>query len=111
MACLTNINDENWGEYIKQDQYKLVKQAIYNLMNDIRPNAVSLVDSFDYPDFILKSTIGRYDGNVYEALYDAAQLSVLNKREVFDGYKEYLRPHLNIELLKKGNVNLSGAKF
>jgi acyl-CoA oxidase len=50
---------------------------------------------------VLRSTIGRYDGNVYEALFDAAQKSVLNQRDPFDGYEEYLKPHLNKDLLKK----------
>ena len=36
-------------------------------MNEIRPDCVPLVDAFGYTDNILKSSIGRYDGNVYEA--------------------------------------------
>ena len=32
----------------------------------LRPNAVALVDCFEYPDLILNSTLGREDGNVYE---------------------------------------------
>jgi acyl-CoA oxidase len=38
-----------------------------------------LVDAFDFPDHVLSSAIGRYDGNVYEALFDAAQRSTLNQ--------------------------------
>jgi len=34
------------------------------------PNAVALVDAFEFPDRVLNSTIGRFDGNVYEALYE-----------------------------------------
>lgn len=37
------------------------------------------------PDNILASTIGRSDGNVYEALFDAAKKSGLNKVDPFDG--------------------------
>ena len=47
-----------------------------------RPEAVSLVDAFDYSDYILNSPLGRYDGNVYEALFRWAQRSALNKEEV-----------------------------
>lgn len=41
-------------------------------MNSIRPNCVALVDAFDIPDNVLNSTIGKYDGNVYEALVEAS---------------------------------------
>lgn len=73
------------------------------MMKDIRPECVSIVDSFDMPDNILASTIGRFDGNVYEALYDSAKKSNLNKVDPFDGYDKYLKPHLNIEFLKLRN--------
>ena len=101
-AC-TNFLDDNWGDILSNNQFRLINQTITNVMAELRPDAVSLVDAFDYPDKVLKSTIGRYDGNVYEALFDAAQRSILNQTDPFDGYAEYLKPHLNIELLKRGN--------
>lgn len=59
-------------------------------MEELRPDAVGLTDAFDYPDNVLNSTIGRFDGNVYEALVKASYNSSLNKTDPFDGYKEYL---------------------
>jgi len=47
-------------------------------MAEIRPDCVALTDAFDLTDTALNSTIGRYDGNVYEAMYEAARKSVLN---------------------------------
>ena len=44
----------------------------YRGFNEIRPDAVPLVDSFGFLDSQLQSTLGRYDGNVYEAIYDEA---------------------------------------
>ena len=41
-------------------------------MNDLRPDIICLVDAFDIHDSVLASTIGRKDGNVYEALFKAA---------------------------------------
>ena len=113
LTALTNFLDENWGEILDKSEYRLIKTAVNNLLREIRPNCVALVDAFDYPDHILKSTIGRYDGNVYEALYDAAQHSVLNKTEVFNGYEEVLKPHLDLDLLKRGNVpiEVKSSKF
>jgi len=107
-AC-SHFLDENWGETLTNDQYKLIRECIYNLLKEIRPDSVSLVDAFDIPDIVLRSAIGRYDGNVYEALFDSAQKSILNQIDPFVGYEEYLRPHLNKELLKKGNVPIPTA--
>lgn len=61
------------------------------------------MDAFDFPDSILNSAIGRYDGNVYESLYESALKAPLNQRDPFDGYKEYLQPHLNSDFLKNTN--------
>jgi len=73
-------------------------------MNDIRPNAVALVDAFDFPDNYLNSSIGGYDGNIYERLLEEARKNPLNLVEPFDGYEEGLKPHLNKEFLKLGNT-------
>ena len=47
-----------------------------------RPEAVALVDAFDYSDYALNSPLGCYDGNVYERLYETAQRSPLNRKQV-----------------------------
>jgi hypothetical protein len=60
----------------------LIQNKTLTLFAEIRPDAVALVDAFDYPDEILQSCIGRYDGNVYEALYEYAKMSPLNKQDV-----------------------------
>ena len=52
------------------------------LYAELRPNAVALVDAYDYPDHVLQSCLGRYDGNVYEALYEYAKGSPLNESDV-----------------------------
>ena len=109
-AC-TNILDDNWGDMLERDQFAFVRQAAYQLMTELRPDAVTLVDSFDYKDHILKSTIGRYDGNVYEALFDAAQRSTLNRKDPFDGFEKYLKPTTNKEFLKHGNKVIPKGKF
>lgn len=55
-------------------------QAIQQLMAEIRPHAVSLVDSWCIPDFLLDSALGRYDGKVYEDLFNRAhRLNPLNE--------------------------------
>ena len=61
----------------------LLKWSYFCLLT-CRPEAVALVDAFDYSDFVLNSSLGRYDGNVYEALFKYAQKAALNDRQVID---------------------------
>jgi len=103
-ACSNILDDGLWNGHISASQVQMVKTAVSELLNHLRADAASLTDAFDIPDRVLNSAIGRSDGNVYEALFESAQRSILNQTDPFDGYKEYLRPHLDLELLKKGNT-------
>jgi len=102
-ACVNIIDDPIWIGRINAQQLQLVKQATLDLLEKLRPDAVPLVDAFEIPDRALNSTIGRFDGNVYEALYSAALQSPLNQVDPFDGYKETLQPYLDLEFLQRGN--------
>ena len=54
--------------------------AVMKLLEEIRPHAVRLVDSWDFPDWQLDSSLGRYDGKVYEDMfYRAGELNPLNR--------------------------------
>lgn len=65
-----------------------------SLLEEIRPNAVSLVDSFDIADEILSSALGSWDGNVYERLYAEAKRSPMNSKPVDESFQKYLKPFL-----------------
>ncbi|KAL1412264.1 hypothetical protein Q8F55_000007 [Vanrija albida] len=52
--------------------------AISALLDRIRPNAVSLVDAWSFSDFQLDSSLGGYDGNVYEKLFNRARQNPVN---------------------------------
>ncbi|GMS94158.1 hypothetical protein PENTCL1PPCAC_16333, partial [Pristionchus entomophagus] len=69
------------------DQIKYLKKRLYEDLVKIRPNAVSLVDSFDIPDRQLNSVLGRRDGNVYEALFEWAKNSELNYTDVLPAFR------------------------
>ncbi|XP_062581682.1 peroxisomal acyl-coenzyme A oxidase 1-like [Saccostrea cucullata] len=88
---------ENLGEFIQDgyfspQQVSILQNKLADLLAEIRPNAVALVDAFDYPDKILDSCLGRYDGQVYQALYEYAKNSPLNNKEVLDSYHNYIKP-------------------
>ncbi|XP_077426158.1 peroxisomal acyl-coenzyme A oxidase 1 isoform X2 [Vanacampus margaritifer] len=65
---------------------------IKELLSELRPNAVALVDAFDFHDRMLNSVLGRYDGNVYEHMFEWARRSPLNSTEVHESYHKYLKP-------------------
>ena len=41
----------------------------------------------------------------------AAQRSAFNKHDPFEGYEDVLRPHLDLEFLKRGNVVPTASKL
>lgn len=53
--------------------------AVMKLLEEIRPHAVRLVDAWDFPDWQMDSSLGRYDGKVYEDMfYRASEQNPLN---------------------------------
>ncbi|XP_054989775.1 peroxisomal acyl-coenzyme A oxidase 1 isoform X1 [Sorex araneus] len=80
------------GGILTGSQITQVRQRIKELLTVIRPDAVALVDAFDYRDETLGSVLGRYDGNVYENMFEWAKNSPLNKTEVHESFHKYLKP-------------------
>lgn len=63
---------------VRQIQLARTK-AVMNLLEEIRPHAVRLVDAWRFPDWQLDSSLGRYDGKVYEDLFHrASEMNPLN---------------------------------
>lgn len=85
--------------YITPQQASLANDQLRSLYTQVRPNAIALVDAFNYTDHFLGSVLGRYDGNVYPKLYEEAWKDPLNDSVLPDGYHEYIRPLLNQQLL------------
>jgi len=63
---------------VRQIQLARTK-AVMKLLEEIRPHAVRLVDAWHFPDWQLDSSLGRYDGKVYEDLFErASEMNPLN---------------------------------
>lgn len=63
-------------------------KTVMKLLEEIRPHAVRLVDAWKFPDWQLDSSLGRYDGKVYEDMFHrASELNPLNN-VVFDPYPD-----------------------
>jgi hypothetical protein len=56
--------------YVTGTQAGLVRAAVRALLAEVRPDAVALVDAWNFSDHVLGSALGRRDGNVYQALFD-----------------------------------------
>merc|ERR1712061_427514 len=74
---------------------------INRLLAEIRPDAVALTDGFGITDWNLKSTLGRYDGNVYEAIYEEAKFSPLNQSEKMVGWDMFAEG-LDLDFVREG---------
>jgi hypothetical protein len=72
---------ENAGDLLgvlSQPSLELAEAEVVRRLEVLRPNAVALVDSFGFLDSQLKSTLGRKDGRVYQAIYSEAKQNPLN---------------------------------
>ena len=77
--------------YFCAKQIQWVRTCVLTMLDKIRPECVALVDANDFPDFRLKSVLGRYDGNVYEAILESSKKDPLNDTEPGPGYEEHLK--------------------
>ncbi|XP_030693589.1 peroxisomal acyl-coenzyme A oxidase 1 isoform X1 [Globicephala melas] len=86
-----NAGDFLQGSIMTESQITQVNERVKELLTVIRPDAVALVDAFDFQDVTLGSVLGRYDGNVYENLFEWAKKSPLNNTEVHESYYKHLK--------------------
>lgn len=91
LLCLTELSEQgrDWAGRIPQDVFEMIDDRVVELLRELRPDAVSLVDCFGIADAQLKSTLGRHDGNVYEAILDSARRNPLNKADAMVGWEEF----------------------
>jgi acyl-CoA oxidase len=88
--------EKDIGEFL-EDGYFSKKQAswispnVLKALDAVRPNAVALVDARDFSDFRLKSALGRYDGNVYPYIMEAARRDPLNAVDPGPAYEPALK--------------------
>ena len=90
--------------YMTGREATMVHSAVLELLERIRPNAVALCDARDFSDFRLKSALGRFDGDVYPAIMEAAMRDPLNKDGIGPGYQEHLKG-----LIAGGSGSYSGT--
>lgn len=76
---------------LTEAQIQQLEERLECVLAKIRPDAVAIVDGFDFHDKILCSDLGAYDGNVYERIFETAKKSPMNKHEIPKMYEMYLK--------------------
>ncbi|KAH8404171.1 hypothetical protein KR215_011154 [Drosophila sulfurigaster] len=71
-----------------------LQSRLETALSKIRPDAVAIVDGFDFSDRQLNSTIGSFDGNAYERIFDATLKSPMNQKSVPKSFHEHLGPFM-----------------
>ena len=61
--------------FLKAEQLPLVRRKLLSLYEQLRPDAVTLVDSFYLSDWVINSPLGCYDGDIYEKFYRDIKLA------------------------------------
>lgn len=96
LFCLSTLDQEAadflTSGYLSPEQAMMIKQHTITVLKLIRPDVVALVDSFDFPDYLLNSALGESKGDVYEKMTTMAEKEPLNQTRVAEGYAEYIRP-------------------
>lgn len=112
LSMLMNIREQgvDFGAVLDSKQQRLVLRRVNELMDELRPDATSIVDGFGFADSALNSTIGRFDGNVYEAIYKEAQQNPLNVPKMV-GW-EHLAPRMDLDFMRKNmKTQRQGSKL
>ncbi|CAB3239679.1 unnamed protein product [Arctia plantaginis] len=81
-----------WFTSISKRDVQQLQSTYEEFLGKIRPNAVGLVDAFDFRDEILNSTLGASDGRVYERLIEEVLKSPLNAEPVNQSFHKFLKP-------------------
>ncbi|XP_054834642.1 peroxisomal acyl-coenzyme A oxidase 2-like [Eublepharis macularius] len=90
-GIFSNMGDFLQAGHLSGKQSDMVTESYLGLLAVIRPDAVPLVDAFDYSDANLNSAIGSYDGRAYERLFEWAKKSPTNNQDN-KAFEKYLKP-------------------
>ncbi|OMJ30387.1 Acyl-coenzyme A oxidase 2 [Smittium culicis] len=83
-------------KYFDSKQINTLNKKLDELCSTVRKYAVLLVDSFAYPDYVINSPLGKYDGNVYETYFNL--VNRLNPNKPVPYFETLIKPMLNRSL-------------
>lgn len=104
-----NLADLLLDVFVTPQQAAWLRQEARELLIELRPDAIALVDAFSFSDNELNSAIGAYDGDVYNRLLDWASKEPMNAGPVIQGWREHFQPVLTAarhQLQSSSGLNL-----
>lgn len=93
------LGDFTSDGFMNPQQCRWLKAHTRDLLDVIRPNAIGLVDAFDFSDFSLNSSLGKYDGDCYRDMYRRAQKEPRNQTIVGPAYEKGVKALMNKSFL------------
>ena len=87
--------------YFTGGSARLLHLAYRDLLNQIRPQMVPLIESFPESSRFLPSTIGNEYGDIYEMQFETARASRLNKGIVPSFFETHMKPVMRMQPMPK----------
>ncbi|XP_059218836.1 probable peroxisomal acyl-coenzyme A oxidase 1 isoform X1 [Stomoxys calcitrans] len=88
---LASLDEILHFNYLSAKQVQDIEERYQQALLAFRPNAVAVVDGFDFHDRVLSSTLGCYDGQAYERLMAEARKCDLNTETVNATFESSLK--------------------
>ncbi|KAJ1917163.1 fatty-acyl coenzyme A oxidase [Mycoemilia scoparia] len=90
--------------YYNNEQIYTIKRHVSELCADLRNDAVSIVDSFNYSDYVINSPLGCFDGNIYVKYFDLVKRN--NPQNEIPYFEKLIKPLLNRSVDSDGGPEL-----
>lgn len=84
--------------YFKAGHREMILETLKAKISGIRPQVIPIIESFDFDDWQICSSIGNSYGDIAEDQLNQARNSKLNNSELAPGFKEHILPILNAKL-------------
>jgi len=99
--CLMEISEHggDWAGTLSERALDSIEERLLQVLANLRPDLIPLSDAFGFTDSQLDSTLGRADGNVYEAIYSSVSENPLNGSPKMVGWESWSTV-LDLEFLK-----------
>uniref|UniRef100_A0A1I8PT59 Acyl-coenzyme A oxidase n=1 Tax=Stomoxys calcitrans TaxID=35570 RepID=A0A1I8PT59_STOCA len=97
-TALKNMNEILRVIQISDADLRALQRRLEDSLAAIRKDAVAICDGFDFHDRNLLSTLGAYDGNVYERIFEEAKNSPLNQQPVPKVFHTHLKSFMKSKL-------------
>ncbi|XP_023162208.2 probable peroxisomal acyl-coenzyme A oxidase 1 isoform X2 [Drosophila hydei] len=93
-VTLSSLGDVLRVVHLTDEDLNKLQARLEDALAKLRPDAVAIVDGFDFGDKQLNSTLGFHDGNMLERVFNAALKAPMNRKSVPKSFHEHLGPFM-----------------